>query len=304
MTIIVFILVDLCCIKTENIRISCRGPNLVYNMNMRSKSNHKKVSIQTFKRDADNHLPNIVTIWVHGTGRNPLLRKLHLSPQGITSLAELPQGWGLKRMGVALCEHDSLEFAHSHFYAFGWSGKLSFKSRELAGRDFDAALRQIEKLHEHQFGEKPRFRVIAHSHGCNVVLNAAEHLLATDSPLVIDELVFLACPVQHATEHKIASPAFISIFSLYSPRDMIQVLDPQGLNFEKVASGGKIFSGRRFVPQKNLVQAQITWKGNQLTHAGFIRERFGKALPSILAELRQSKHEIQAPDDDCIVTII
>jgi hypothetical protein len=140
-------------------------------------------------------------------------------------------------------------------------------------------------------GKKPRTRLITHSHGCNVALNASDLFAQSEDPIVIEELVLLACPVQHATADKLKSASFKKIFSLYSTADLTQILDPQGLNLESMPAGGYIFSNRRFEPQPNLVQAQMRWKGFGLSHIGFVRQRFAKALPSILAELRSAESD-------------
>jgi len=238
----------------------------------------------------------MVTVWVHGTSRNPLIKKWHTSPRGVTNFEEIPDDYTLKAIAIELDAHDKARFPKSAFYTFGWSGELSFKSRELAGRDLDLALRNISAIHQMRYGHKPRLRLITHSHGCNVALNASDEMVLGEHTIAIDELVMLACPVQYATASKLKSRAFKHIFGLFSTMDLTQVMDPQGLNLEGVESGGKLFSERRFLPQPNLIQAQIRWQGFGLSHVGFVRERFAKALPAILTELRDGKTETQTPE--------
>lgn len=256
---------------------------------------HKEIAIQTFAH-VPGSVPAYMTVWVHGTSNNPLIRKIHASPKGITPLADLPEDWGLRRMGEALALHDAHRFPREAFFAFGWSGKLSFKARDAAARDLAAEIRKLAETHLKSYGVRPLIRLIAHSHGCNVVLNASEHLMGESSALKVEELVLLACPVQHATAHKVESSVFTRIYALYSTSDWIQVMDPHGLNREGVDSGGQIFSGRRFPGHGRLVQAEVRWNGRGLSHAGFIRQRFGAALPSLLAELRENPH-------DCVLSI-
>jgi hypothetical protein len=262
---------------------ACTGPGLIY----------KRVAIHKVSKQEPTPSENIATIWVHGTSQNPFARLRHNNPPGLLALSELPQEYPLTQVGEALAEHDSKEFPRSGFYAFGWAGTLSYASRKKAGADLSDALKTVQAQHKKRFGKNPRIRVVTHSHGCNVLLNASDHL-AKDSQFQIDELILLACPVQEETSHKLASPVFKDIYALYSTSDFMQVLDPQGLNFEGAKAGGKLFSERRFAPQRNLVQAQIRWTRAKLTHTGFMREKFGTALPSILEELRGSKHELFA----------
>lgn len=255
---------------------------------------HRNVNLQSLSNAGTQATPDFVTVWVHGTSQNPLIRKWHTSPLGITHFEDLSDDYTLKSIGSALDAYDNKHFPKSVFYTFGWSGKLSFKARELAGHDLDLALRTLSANYEKNYGQKPRLRVVTHSHGCNVALNAADKLALGKDSMVVEELVLLACPVQYATSSKLKSPAFRNIFGLYSTADLTQVLDPQGLNREGYESGGKLFSERRFPSQTNLVQAQIRWEGLGLWHIGFVRERFGKALPAILNELR--RRDANEPD--------
>lgn len=250
----------------------------------------KTVSIQKLSRSESLSNHDVVTVWVHGTGRNPLIRKFHTSPEGLLSWNRLPHDYGLKYLGKALHDHDAAEFHIEDFYTFGWSGRLNFHARQLAGKDLKNSLQLLNSNYKRRYGKSPRIRLVTHSHGCNVALNMAEQL-KQQSEIQIDELVLLACPVQKATSQMIESPVLKKIFALYSNIDLTQVLDPQGLYKEGKALGSNLFSERRFPPRENLIQAQIQWKGFGLTHVGFVRERFGKALPNILAALR-------AGDDD------
>ncbi len=249
----------------------------------------KTVRVQILNAESVMSAHDVLTVWVHGT-RNPIFRKIHASPEGLYAWDNLPSEYGLKKVAEALHEHDVSEFHIDNFYTFGWSGLLSFFARDMAGKDFNRAIRDLKDQHFKQHAIIPRIRVITHSHGCNVVLSAADQLLL-DEPVMIDELVLLACPVQQATVQQIQSPAFKNIYSLYSTIDLTQVLDPQGLNIEKRQSNGKLFSERQFPSQPNLVQAQIRRKGFALTHGGFVRQRFGTVLPSILATLRPAQKD-------------
>ena len=132
--------------------------------------------------------------------------------------------------------------------------------------------------------------MITHSHGGNVALHLAE-LNNNKSNLKIDELILLACPVQKRTCHLIADNMFTKAYSFYSNIDMIQVLDPQGLQKlwsrkEKRKPGTPLFSKRKFEKHKNLRQVKVMLNGKSIRHIDFILEKFLKQLPKMLNDLR------------------
>jgi hypothetical protein len=126
-----------------------------------------------------------------------------------------------KMYGTVLGENsDRVEF-----YTFGWSGRLSHKYRLKAANDlFDLLSRERRRLAE-QTGMPVKIHLLAHSHGCNVVLNLARVAKRRKQNFVVDRAVLFGCPVQSETESFISSPVFRRIYSVFSKGDHIQRLD-------------------------------------------------------------------------------
>ena len=111
------------------------------------------------------------------------------------------------------------------FYTFSWSGRLSHKHRVGAARDlYRAILKEKEKL-SREFCAPIRVNLIAHSHGCNVVLNLDRIEKELKKNLVIDRVVFFGGPIQSETEGCVNSKIFKKIYHLFSCGDHMQRLD-------------------------------------------------------------------------------
>lgn len=243
----------------------------------------KTIYLQQEPNIKPDKIPQIITIWVHGTTNNPLFHYFHSSPLGLVSWSDLPAKYHLKKIGEILEEYDSANFNRDAFYTFGWSGNLSFKDRENAGKKLEEAVRLAQSLHEKRFSIVPRVRIITHSHGGNVALNAGRD----GSTIIVDELILLACPVQDSTAKYISSEAFRRVYSFYSCIDLLQVIDPQGLYSNK-KTNTKLFSERRFPAHPKLRQAEISYDIRSLNHIEFISKDFAKALPGILREIKKA----------------
>lgn len=238
------------------------------------------------------------TVFIHGTIPSmlkPLIRKF-MYPVGIKSLAEC-QKYMAHNIGRTLNEACNIRFPLDSFYIFGWSGELCFKARLKEARNLYSILKSFEGP----------INLICHSHGCNVALNLArvaqEH---NDEEFKIENLILLACPVQHATSNYILSGCFRRIYSLYSDADLIQVADPQGIyktKYSKSSSVDKIplFSGRIFKPCDNLIQAQVKFGKKGLAHLDFRSDRFLKNLPSLINSLeKQAKLKNSGDNHFCV----
>ncbi len=129
--------------------------------------------------------------------------------------------------------YDDISFANKsdtperRYYTFGWSGLLSKKVRRSDAEPlYEELLAEIERLQRD--GYKVSVRVIAYSHGGNVVLNLAaiarERSLGR-RPLVIDELILLGMPVRRETDHLANDRMFKKIYHFYSNSDRIQNMD-------------------------------------------------------------------------------
>jgi len=233
-----------------------------------------------------------ITIFVHGSrgsfpsplqllkGMGEVNEELFDCPLGMWRIDDLERKNHFWTVADLLERVDPLRFPREHYYAFGWSGKLSFKVRQLAAHRLYGELKRLIARYEACDGITPHVTVITHSHGGNVALNLAYfYQLDKEPSFKIDRLVLLACPVQGKTAPFTASELFKKVYSLHSHRDSLQVLDPQGFHsfrrrVKKVIRTGSLkalwkrsdnlehpsfFSQRHFHPQTNLVQARIRW---------------------------------------------
>lgn len=245
-----------------------------------------------------------ITVWVHGTqppnnslkalrnivqkplsliNRELMLPYVHSEP-GLTTALSLPKNHYMRGILEILCSSDPINYDLNHCYVFGWSGKLNVKAREIASEQlYNLLCVQVYEYRE-KHGVTPTIRIITHSHGGNVALKLP--LFAQDNPdrFTVNELILLACPVQHETAPYIANPMFKKIYSFYSYTDLIQIIDPQRLhNFNK--KNIPLFSERRFPEHKKLMQVQLTFNNGYLFHISFIFDRFIRCLPLIQQEV-------------------
>lgn len=226
-----------------------------------------------------------ITVWIHGTRLfpRPFFKEFFKGNPGLVSAADVDSEYRLKKIADILHAANPITFDPHHVYLFGWSGKLCFKERQQTAELLYTALVKKVKEYQKKYNQKPKIRLICHSHGGNVALNLSNIHHTED--ITIDELIMLACPVQQQTLHCIKDPLFRRIYALYSTMDTLQILDPQGLykREEKTA----LFSKRLFPPQPNLSQIKIRLNGRALLHTEFVLEKF----------LSYLSHVIQAIDE-------
>lgn len=228
-----------------------------------------------------------ITIWIHGTRlfSRTSFRETFNGETGIRKAQDIDQHYSLRTIADTLSYNYYDSFSLDDFYFFGWSGKLCFTTRLEAAELLYKQLKQIIVDHQYIYGEKPYVRIITHSHGGNVALNLAR--VKTDSNVIIDELILLACPVQAETKHLIHDPIFRSITALYSCLDMLQIIDPQGFhNRHHICESSPFFSERRFPLCNKLMQAKIRFNKRALTHHEFLKPIFLKYLPLVISDLR------------------
>jgi hypothetical protein len=239
----------------------------------------------------------MITVWVHGTRlfQRPLSRTYVSSrTPGLFRAIDIAPGYYLRSIADTLCTADPMRFNMAIFYHFCWSGKLCFNERLCAAHDLHNALTTLLHQITHERGQRPKLRVIAHSHGGNVCLNLA--LIKHNQPLFIDELILLACPVQDQTKELVKDPMFGRIYALYSAIDLIQILDPQGF-YKHKAHADTLFSQRQFAHQANLAQMKIKVDRRAIMHTEFSHTSFLRLLPSILDEIDTWQQEIQFLQD-------
>jgi hypothetical protein len=235
-----------------------------------------------------------ITIFVHGT-LPPLtgvsfIYNFFFCPPGLTRADELDKKFHLSKIAHLLAEQAPRDYSVEHFYFFGWSGKLSIASRREAAKNLYESLKKLISTYK----VKPSIRIITHSHGGNVALYLND--LEKDPELSIDELILLACPVQVETAHCLEGAVFERIFSFYSEKDLLQVLDPQGIHrflenlkqygleftVAHLNEMGPFFSQRRFQPTHSLKQLYIKHPQREFLHIEFLLPPFIKALPGLI----------------------
>jgi len=176
------------------------------------------------------------------------------------------------------------------YYTYGWSGLLSQKSRRIESIKFYNKLStEIEKLK--QSGINPKIRIIAHSHGGNLVANIAaitlrqaqgdrelkttkqmQNLISslpskknakkkwyykpTSAISKIDELILFGTPIQPETDYLFSSATFKKVYNFYSEADVIQTLD--GLSTKRFFSEQRIEINKKLKKASHIIQARIT----------------------------------------------
>lgn len=222
----------------------------------------------------------IVTIWVHGTKLTPtiVLKRFFYRIPGMHKASAYDTQYHKRSIVDLLCKTDANNYQFENFYIFGWNGKLCFNQRKHAAQELYDNIQEIIKEHTNILGVPPFIRIITHSHGGNVALNLAK-IQKKKNPIIIDELILLACPVQHKTKKLIQNDCFKKVYAFYSAGDMFQVIDPQG--WYKKGKSNKTFSERRFEHHEKLRQACIKLNGRPLMHIDFIWTSFIQHLPSL-----------------------
>ena len=226
---------------------------------------------------------SMVTVFIHGTRIFPKFyaQELFYSPDGFKNIASLEADSHMHTIAHALEKADPKRFSYASFYTFGWNGNLDFNERKKAAGDFYNALKEFSKTYVNMHGKSPKLRIITHSHGGNVALNLAAVAKELHDPMFhVDELILLACPVQHETKDFVVDPIFGQIYSLSSRNDILQVIDPQGLypNDDEAP----LFSERYFDVHQHLLQAKVKMSGRYIVHPEFLAEKFFIRLPEMM----------------------
>lgn len=238
----------------------------------------------------------MVTVWIHGSkGTLRILRKIgaverfFYTHTGLCALENLDTSMHHRCIGEALIASDPDNYVREHFYLFGWNGKITFESREQAARDLYCSLEELIERYQNNYGYTPKIRIMSHSHGGNVALNLALVKKEFSTPLSIEELILLACPVQDYTECLITDPMFKNIYSFYSSKDFVQIIDPQGSYPSQRNIAKTYFSRRRFVPTQNLTQVKIKINRRPISHIEFMLNRFIRMIPCAVEEVKMWK---------------
>lgn len=233
-----------------------------------------------------------VTIWVHGTRlfTEKVLTNFFYSKKGLFKAENYDKKYHLRTISDCLSESNSSEFPNEHFYHFGWCGSLSVKLRKEAARRLSTSISELINFYKKEYGQEPYLTIVTHSHGGNVTLNLAKF----KKDFNVDRLILLACPVQKETKDLISDPLFKEVYSFYSGLDLIQIIDPQGLQHKtkcKTESKAPLFSKRIFDDSDNLKQAKVKLDGRGILHSEFILTIFLKHLDRLVYELKKNKNK-------------
>ena len=243
------------------------------------------------------HASPPVTIWVHGTRAffsKYFFHNFFYCPPGLNPARTLNMKYHLRSVAALLSNAAPDSYSFEHFYFFGWSGKLKHKARLKAARElYEAIIKLITEYKAIYNRPPPSIRVITHSHGGNVVLNMTK-VKGNECLFSIDELILLACPVQTETSCFVDDCLFKNIYALYSKRDSIQILDPQGLHYwrkkHKLQKPTSFFSERCFATSKKVRHVQLKLNGSGLMHIDFLFHKFLQHLPAIINEIESWDH--------------
>ena len=234
---------------------------------------------------------SVISVYVHGTLFNwrnlfasiPGAAELTYVPDGLTPVSDLDEKAVARCLAQDFCSRDKRRFVYDNFYAFGWSGKLSFEEREKSAKFLSQELVKLAHEHEERYGIQPIIRLVSFSHGGNVALNLAQFL-----PKDIQvELVLIACPVQPETENFVLADCFTKIYVISSLNDFAQVADPLNIyrNLKRGDAKKQVLSQRFFNHNVDkLKQACVSVNGTYLGHLELF-QLFNKHIPAVLNRL-------------------
>lgn len=238
-----------------------------------------------------------ITIWIHGTSvffSKFIYPNFFYTRRGLHAATTFDSKYHLREIAELLQKNDSQNFPIDHMYFYGWSGKLSFKSRYKSAKKLYVELINLVDTYKETHNIQPKLRIITHSHGGNVALNMARY--NQDLRLQIEELILLACPVQERTKYLIEHLTFKNIYSLYSRFDSFQIIDPQRVYYwlkKDLAEYDSIkpdsfFSQRKFPINEKIYQIQLKLNNRGIMHIEFLTNKFVRNLPRIMDEIKSS----------------
>ena len=227
----------------------------------------------------------VVTIYVHGTQHisKILPKDVWYCPKGLCHISESSDECMVTKDAKILQERDKELFNLEHYYTFGWSGKLSFKDREHAGRKLYEEVQKLLKTYKKRYGAYPRVRVVTFSHGGNVALNMVKNLPFIGNHKVDLELVLIACPVQKVTEYLINHKDISHSYIISSNLDLLQIADTYK------------YKGKRYLPKRffdaardNCHQVAVTVNKKRLGHVD-LWHSYMRHIPSTIRAATRSK---------------
>jgi hypothetical protein len=247
-------------------------------------------------QEAQPALPSI-TIWVHGTRLLPdgMFEQFFFSKPGLNHYTSIDEKYHQRKLAATLIEADPEQFCAEYFYLFGWNGKLSFKEREIAARKLYLDLKQVRQEYKKKYGVEPFIRMLAHSHGGNVILLLAQVKDSEDTSFFVNQLILMGTPVQKQTKQYACANCFGKVYSLYSMLDILQIIDPQGLQQKETQA---LFSERFFPAHEKIEQVAIKLNNRSIMHIEFVKRKFMAQIPSIIQEIDSWRQSAKLSESD------
>lgn len=215
-----------------------------------------------------------ITIFVHGTY---LMRKvwqyspsrsLMYCPQGLTLAKNLPTHYFFYRMARGFIGCDSENYSLEQFYIFGWpSEHVNDKTRNEAAKILVEQIYEVIIDYYVKHDVVPKIRLIGFSHGGNVILHCANYIPEyADMQEIEFEAWLFGTPVQVISHDLVNSDCFKAVYSMYSKKDIVQKIDPQGMINWKMTKN-HFWSDRTFCPYSRCIQVELTVNGESFGHS-------------------------------------
>lgn len=239
-----------------------------------------------------------ITIFVHGTylmrkiWQHSPYRPVMYCPFGLTLAKNLPPHYHFHKIaqGCVTCDQD--QYSMDQFYIFGWDSEHV----NDAQRNFSAKI-LVEQMYEVivdyyiRYATLPKIRLIGFSHGGNVILHTANYIPRyADMETIEFEAWLFGTPVQVVNHDLVNSECFAAIYSIYSKKDIIQKIDPQGLINRKITKN-HFWSDRTFCPYSRSVQVDFTVNGKAIGHSDY--NLYFQYFPKIKALIEQKSAHLE-----------
>ena len=238
-----------------------------------------------------------ITVFIHGT--SIARRMMNISPfkpnvfcpQGLTLAKELPQEYRYYKIAQSCADLNQKQYPLESFYIFGWrSESFNHRVRMKAAKNLMVSLQNVITEYYHKNKVIPFVRLIGFSHGGNVVLNSAHFapLMINEKPVAV-EAWLVATPIQRVNHDLVNHEHFKKVYSIYSKKDWLQRIDPQGI-FNKKVRKTHFWSDRTFDQGAQCIQVKFTVNSKSISHTSY-RPLF-QYFPSIQDLIEQAAQDL------------
>ncbi|MDP3788393.1 MAG: hypothetical protein Q8Q60_03720 [Candidatus Chromulinivorax sp.] len=215
-----------------------------------------------------------ITVFVHGTfpirkclQYVPGARSLIYCPQGLSLAKKLPKSYHFHKLAQGCVDLNPHLYALDQFYTFGWKSEHVYDTTRMqAAKNLVIELQKLVTTYYHKHKTIPKIQLLGFSHGGNVVLHTANYLplFVNNQQVEVTAWIF-GTPVQRVNQELVNSTNFHKVYSIYSKKDWIQRMDPQGLQDKKYTKDS-FWSDRTFKPESSCIQANFTVNGKPICH--------------------------------------